>query len=437
MNIENNMLSQPVLAPVAAQERIATIDVIRGMAVLGILIINIDFFALPSIIIFNPSLVGNFDGINLLTWEFGYFFFFEKMMAVFSMLFGGGLILMMNRSEKNNLQFKNIYYRRLMWLLIIGLIHAYVFWYGDILFPYAICGMIIYLFRRRSPKFLIILGILMLLIGLIIYSGSGFGIGYVRDQAIQAQAALDAGKEIGPDQQGMLQAWKQMGVMFSPSSETLTKEINAYRGSFSDAFMIRWPMSIMMQTQAFLFMMFWRIFGIMLIGMGLMKSGFLAGDKSNKTYLVWMISGYVIGLPIVAYGMTTAIAHDFDFIRFMMYGAHFNYLASILVAVAHTSLIILLYKKGLFSWLTSRLQAVGRMALSNYLIHTLVFTTIFYGHGFGLFGGIERFWLLLMVLGMWIIQLLYSPLWLRHFRFGPAEWLWRSLTYWKKQPMRM
>lgn len=437
MNNDRILTPQSDLAPVLAQERIATVDIVRGMALLGILIINIDFFALPSVIIFNPSIVGDFAGVNLLTWKFGYLFFFEKMMAVFSMLFGGGLILMMNRSEKNNLRFKNFYYRRLMWLLVISLVHAYIFWYGDILFPYAICGMVIFLFRRKSPRFLIIFGISMLLFGLLIYSVSGFGMGFVRDQATQAQTALDAGKEITPDQRGMKQAWEQMSVMFNPSSETLTNEIDAYRGSYSEAFNSRMWMSIMMQTQAFISMMFWRIFGIMLIGMGLMKSGFLTGEKSIKTYTIWMIVGYVIGLPIVFYGMNSAIAHNFDFVRHMMYGAHFNYLASILIAIAHASLIILLYKKGMFVWLTSRLQAVGRMALTNYLIHTLIFTTIFYGHGFGLFGSVERFWLLFMALAMWVIQLIYSPLWLKHFRFGPAEWLWRSLTYWKRQPMRM
>ena len=436
MNNKDVSIPQPEIAPVTVQERIATVDIIRGMAVLGILVINIDAFALPSIVIFNPTVAGGFAGINLLTWKFGYLFFFEKMMAVFSMLFGGGLILMMNRLEKADAKFGKIFYRRLLWLLVISLIHAYIFWYGDILFPYAVCGMIIYLFRRRSPKFLIIFGIAVLVFGLAIYSVSGFGMGYVRGQAIQAQAALDAGKEIAPHQQGMIQTWRGMSAWFNPTAETLNREIDAYRGGFSDVFWVRLPMSILMQTQAFLFMMFWRIFGIMLIGMGLMKSGFLTGDKSPRIYLTWMIIGYVIGLPIVYYGMISAIAHDFDFLWYLICGEHFNYLASILVALANISLIIMLYKKGLLVWLTARLQSVGRMALSNYLVHTLVFTTVFYGYGFGLFGRLERFPLFLMVLAMWAVQMLYSPWWLERFRFGPAEWLWRSLTYWKRQPMR-
>src|SRR6185437_13276031 len=110
---------------------------------------------------------------------------------------------------------------------------------------------------------------------------------------------------------------------------------------------------------------------------------------------------------------------------------------SVMVALGHVGALLLIYKAGMLTWLTTRLAAVGRMALSNYLTHSIVCTTIFYGYGFGLFGTINRTGLAAIVLAIWIFQLIISPIWLEHFRFGPAEWLWRSLTYWRLQPVRI
>jgi uncharacterized protein len=128
--------------------------------------------------------------------------------------------------------------------------------------------------------------------------------------------------------------------------------------------------------------------------------------------------------------------HGFDFIYRFKIGGHYNYLGSVLVALGHTGVVMLVCKSGILSWFTQRLSAVGRMALSNYLLHTLICTTIFYGYGLGLFGRVQRFGLFMIVIAIWILQLILSPLWLKRFRFGPAEWLWRTLTYWRRQPMK-
>jgi uncharacterized protein len=131
------------------------------------------------------------------------------------------------------------------------------------------------------------------------------------------------------------------------------------------------------------------------------------------------------------------IAHSFSGSYEMHGGLYYNLFGSMVVALGHVGMVMLIVQSGALAWLTKRLAAVGRMALSNYLTHSIVCTTLFYGYGFGLFGTINRTGLAAIVLVIWVSQLLISPIWLRHFRFGPAEWLWRSLTYWKLQPMRV
>jgi uncharacterized protein len=189
------------------------------------------------------------------------------------------------------------------------------------------------------------------------------------------------------------------------------------------------------QTVGFLLGGFWLAGGRMLIGMGLMKLGVFSGQRPRSFYIGLMLLGYGIGLPLVAYDAYELIRTNFG-IGFQIHGGIFlNFFGSVLVALGHVGALMLIYKAGLLTWLTSRLAAVGRMALTNYLTHSIVCTTLFYGYGFGLFGTINRTGLAAIVLAIWTFQLIVSPIWLKYFRFGPAEWLWRSLTYWRLQPM--
>jgi uncharacterized protein len=175
----------------------------------------------------------------------------------------------------------------------------------------------------------------------------------------------------------------------------------------------------------------------MLIGMGLMKLGVFSAQRSRRFYL-WMVAiGYGIGLPLIAFDGWELIRHNFSNSYQMHGGMLYNYFGGLVVALGHVGMMMLVVQSGAIKWLTDRLAAVGRMALSNYLTHSIVCTTLFYGYGFGLFGDINRKGLAAIVLIIWVSQLLISPIWLRHFRFGPAEWLWRSLTYWKLQPLRV
>jgi uncharacterized protein len=425
-----------LLGPVAPDQRITAIDMLRGVALLGILVVNIDAFALPGTIVGNPSGAGGFTGIHLLEWKFQYLLFYQKMMAIFSALFGAGLVLMYQRAEASARKLGGVYYRRILWLLLFGLAHAYLLWFGDILFYYAMCGLLLYLFRRWKPRNLIIVSITFLLLGIGIPAAGGAFNAQLRGAALRIEKAQAQGQEITPGEQRIVDQWHQLEAMFNPDREEINREIQEYRGSYGEILKARIPQVVTMQTQGFLFMIFWRVMGIMLLGMALLKLGVFSAKRTQRFYTLCILIGYGVGLPLAYIGMHELQAHDFDFIYWLRIGSHYNYVGSLFVAAGHLGVVMTVYKMGLLRGLTSRLAAVGRMALSNYLFHTVVFTTIFYGYGFGLFGKIDRFWLLLTVFGMWITQLVISPIWLRYFRFGPAEWLWRSLTYWRRQPMR-
>jgi uncharacterized protein len=175
--------------------------------------------------------------------------------------------------------------------------------------------------------------------------------------------------------------------------------------------------------------------GLMLIGMAFMKLGILSAQRSTSFYKKMLLYGYGIGLPLVAYSAIDLYAHEFDSLHLFRVGMIPNYVGGIFVAMGHIAAVILLIKSGICGKLLRRFSAVGRMALSNYLLHSLILTPIFYGYGLGLYGEVPRLAQMTFVVGIIGLQLIVSPIWLERYRFGPVEWLWRSLTYWKRQPM--
>jgi uncharacterized protein len=430
-------IPERVFTPVIAADRINSIDVLRGVALLGILIVNIDLFALPTAVLMDPPVAGGFSGIHLLTWKFQFMGFYQKMMSIFSMLFGAGLVLMFSRAEQAGKKLGGVYYRRILWLGILGLLHAYLLWFGDILFFYAFCGLLLFLFRRKSPKTLIIVGSITLLVGVVLMAGIGEMNHQLRTRAEAVADARASGEEVTDEDEAIERTWEQVRSMLYPPEEAIQRDIDVHRGDYSGIFIARIPQVITMHTQAMIFMIFWRVMGLMLIGMGLLKLGVLSATCPQKVYTWFIIIGYGVGLPLVYIGMEQLIAHDFDLIRQLRLDMHYNYIGSMFVAFGHIGVVMTVCKANVLNGQTSRLAAVGRMALTNYLFHTIVFTTLFYGYGVGLFGTIDRFWLAGMAIAMWILQLIVSPIWLKHFRFGPAEWLWRTLTYWKRQPIRV
>jgi len=174
----------------------------------------------------------------------------------------------------------------------------------------------------------------------------------------------------------------------------------------------------------------------MLLGMALLKLGVFSARLNYRQYLAMAIIGYAVGISINAYVAYRNIHANFDPLIGPLYWVDYD-AERLAVALAHISVLMIVCKAGILRWLTSRLAAVGQMALSNYLMHTIVCTSLFNGYGFGLYGKMQRYQIYGVVLAAWILQLIISKIWLRHFRFGPMEWVWRSVTYWRRQPMRI
>jgi uncharacterized protein len=428
--------------PVSALERLTSVDVLRGFALLGILAMNIVGFAWPGAAYGNPTRGAGFEGSDRAVWFFNHLVFEAKMMTIFSMLFGAGLVLMNERAGSRGASLCGVYFRRVFWLLAIGAIHAYLIWDGDILFLYAECGLFPYLFRNKTPRTQIILGVTLMMLIVPLVLGFGAAVNGMKAITARVDAQVKAGEIPSKFDKRVHDIWTDnLQKEFKPDPAQKLKnwneEMAAYRGGYLGIVKHRAFEVLMGQTVGFLLGGFLFASARMLLGMGLMKLGVFAAERSRSFY-VWMAAlGYGIGLPLMILDATELIRHEFKGDYLLQGGIFYNAFGSLVVALGHVGLIMLIVQSGALTWLTRRLAAVGRMALSNYLTHSIVCTTLFYGYGFGLFGQINRTGLAAIVLTIWVIQLWISPIWLKHFRFGPAEWLRRSLTYWKIQPMKL
>lgn len=423
--------TEPSIRPTRANERIAAIDVLRGCALLGILVVNIGGFALPEIMGYDPRVGDGFTGANYAVWLVSHVVFEQKMMSIFSMLFGAGLVLMTDRADSRGASLLGIYYRRTAWLLVFGLIHSYFLWEGDILVPYGLCALLLYPCRRFSPWALIVLGMFVFLLAVPISSGVGMLTDWLRNNP----EALGTSPEKSAAREQLLELLEEFYPPMDRAPEAIAKEIALYQDGYWKLFRHRAELNIWEQTVGFFLWAGPRAGGLMLLGMALMKLGWFSGARSARFYASLAVIGYGLGLPVVIYGVNQLIAHEFDIVYEYTLGSQFNYVGSLFVALGHVGLILLVCKMGWMPWLRARLANVGRMALSNYFLQTLICTTLFFGWGFGLFGLLDRLALAGVVVLVWSFQLAVSSVWLRYFRFGPMEWLWRSLTYAQLQPL--
>jgi len=402
-----------ICGPTAQSERILSLDVLRGFVVLGILVMNIQHFSMIGAAYFNPSAYGDLTGLNYLVWLLSHLLTDMKFMSIFSMLFGAGIVLMAERLEAKGRKPAAVHYRRTLILLLFGIAHAWLIWTGDILYSYAMCALLVYLFRKKQPKTLIILGVVSIAVASAV--------------SLMGQFTMPMWPE--EDLAGMAKFW-------APLQEQVVAELEAYRGGWGAQNQHRFMMAFQMQTGSFLFNISWRAGGLMLVGMGLYKLGVFSAALPARTYKKMILAGLIFGFPLIIAGVWYHEATDWALEMGFLGGMQFNYWGSLLVALGWVGVVMLFCQGWSGSRLYRSLAATGQMALSNYLMQTLICTTLFYGHGFGLYGSVERTGQILIVFAVWAVQLLWSPWWMARFRFGPFEWLWRSLTYWRLQPMR-
>ena len=405
-------MTHPDAGPVAQTGRIDAIDVLRGFALLGILVMNVQSFAMPEAAYFNPTAYGDLEGANLCVWVAGRMLADQKFMAIFSMLFGAGIVLMAERAEARG-GAGRVHYRRMGWLLVIGLLHAHLLWFGDILFTYAVCGMAVYPLRRLSPGKLIALGVALLAVASVLIAAVGLSLPYWPEDELAA--FTDEG-------------WR-------PAPAVIEAELAVYRGGWLAQLPDRSATAAGFQTFVLVFWAFWRAAGLMLIGMALFKRGVFGAGRSPRFYAGLIAAALLAGLPLQAYGLSLDFARGWQPWS-MFIGRQFNYWPSIAVALGYVGVVMLVCRTASLRSLTRPFAAIGQTALTNYLLQTVLCTTIFYGHGLGLFGSVDRVGQMGVVVGVWALQLAASPLWLRRFRFGPVEWAWRSLTYGERQPLR-
>jgi uncharacterized protein len=403
--------SESLSGPTTIKERILSLDVLRGIAILGILIMNIQGYSMIQAAYLNPAAFGDLTGINKWVWIMSHIFADQKFMTIFSLMFGAGIVLLTSRAAASKRSVAGVHYRRTFWLLIIGLIHAYLMWHGDILVPYALCAIPAFLFRNLKPKTLLIFGMILILVASLIYLAFGLSMPHW---------PLEAVENVKP--------------IWNPDAEAVNSEIEAYRGGWTEQMTHRVPSSIAFHTLVFLIWTGWRVGGLMLIGMALFKWGILSAERSKRFYKRLTAIGLPIGWALVIFGVVQNFSHGWSLEYSMYLGWQFNHWGSLFVSMGYIALIMILCQSHAASKIMNSFAAVGRMALSNYLLQTVICTTIFYGHGFGLFGRLDRWQQILIIPAIWILQLIISPIWLRYFRFGPVEWLWRSLTYLKLQP---
>ena len=426
--------SELAAAPVLGADRIASLDVLRGVAILGILVINIYGFAMPFPAYGNPLLMGGTDPLNMGTWFFTHIVVDQKFLSIFSMLFGAGIIMMTGRAEQRGARYGRIFYRRQFWLLILGALHAYFIWLHDILFLYAAIGMLAYLFRNATPRKLIISASGLLLLTLLMNFAISGQSRVMQLNVEEITVRMNAGEELTDQDEGMLAAWQEQRAFMAPNAEDMHEDVSLHQGNYAEITTHRVPFALQLQSYGIV-LQGWRVLALMLIGMVLMKTGVLAAERSATFYRKMMLLSYGIGLPLMAYSAIDLNAHNFDLIYVFGMGGLPNFVASIVVGLGHVGLVMLWIKGDFMQKLLQRFAAVGRMALSNYLLHSIILTTVFYGYGLGLYGSISRFGQMGFVVAVIVLQLLLSPWWLARYRFGPFEWLWRSLTYWQRQPM--
>jgi uncharacterized protein len=413
-----------VVTPAPAN-RILSLDTVRGVAVMGILLLNIVAFAMPRAAYFNPEAYGGAEGADLAVYLVNFVLFDGRMRGLFSFLFGASMLLVIERAQAKGESAARVHYARMVWLLLFGLAHLWLVWWGDILNLYALVGMIAFACRRMRVQRLVALGVVLILIqfalmGLLVASIAD---AQVRLASADPTVARAAARSLADFNSGF-------GV---PSQQALTAELAQHRGSWWSIVEHRWLKDRWSPLQSLLFVG-WETLGYMLLGMAAFRSGLLTGAWDRTRYRKWLLIGFGIGLPAYLAMATWLVATKFSLFTVAVCGMLVSTLFRPLMIMGWACLILLMMRPG--GPLTTRIAAAGRMAFTNYLATTLICTTLFYGYGFGWFGHLSRWQLYPVVALICAGMLLWSKPWLDRFAYGPLEWLWRSLARGKVQPMR-
>lgn len=408
------------VSPVQQAERIQIVDILRGFALFGILFVNMTIFSRPIQLILFPADPASpwFD--HAAEWLI-HFLGEGKFYALFSMLFGLGLTLLMERVEGRGGKFTPLYLRRLLVLLGFGLAHAFLVWMGDILILYALIGFVLILFRKAKPRTLLIWIVLLVVLPLLFNAG--------------VTALVELGKSVPEGAQQIEVVFAQTIAGFETD---LARAYNVYaNGNFAEITAQRVYDYTSMGLSAYLVMGF-NILAMFLLGVYFGKRGIFRDLEANRDLFRKLLAwGLILGLGGNAlYASLILSMSRVEPTWMLLLATVAQTIGAPLLMLAYVSAFCLLALNPVWSQRIQVLAPVGQMALTNYLTQSMVCTLIFYGYGLGLFGKMGEALGIGLTLLIYLLQIPASHWWMKRFRYGPAEWLWRSLTYGEFQPMQ-
>jgi len=406
----------------AKQDRVQSLDTIRGIAVMGIFSVNVIAFAMIFPAYMNPGAYGGYAGENLAIWLANYVLVDGKMRTLFSMLFGASMLLVIDRARAAGQSSARVHYARMAVLLLFGLIHFYFIWYGDILALYALTGSVAYFFHKCRTRTMLVWAGGLLLVATLLFSGASYG---MRQADLAAHSADATAKDV--------KRWNDMASFANKPASANAEETRLALSPVGDraAHMLTKRLAEPFGSAAVLIV---PTLGLMLFGMAGYRSGFLTGAWDKRHYrriAAWTLPiGAVTTLALGLWVLSSKFYIPLIFLAFVGLGGF----VQLAMASGYAALIILVTRRG--GAFADRIAAVGRTAFTNYLGTSMVAALIFYGDGLALFGRLSRFEAWLVVPVMWALMLLWSKPWLERFQYGPLEWLWRSLARGEPQAFR-
>ncbi len=431
------------LAAISLKNRNPSMDVIRGVAVLGILLMNIPGFSIHSFFLFWVDVLEHKLTVNGFIVKSSGILFDGKMRGLFTLLFGAGLMLFIANKKNNSIQVADAYFRRMMWLLLFGIIDGYILlWGGDVLYEYALCGMFLFAFRNLRVRYMIAIAVFC--IGIYTY-GNGKRFTDAKENSVsytQTSQLIKEGKVLTAEQKKTRDEFQHLLDQHYPFSkkeiQEMVKEVKenyiVHHSGYAEIFEKHSEEVFQYQSQGF-YTGFWESFGTILIGMALFKMGFFEYRLKLKSYRLLCFAGIPIGIILMCIALKLQAKTQADL--WDMYSwrpfstVYLESPARLLIAIGYASALMLLCK---VNWLRSFLSLfanVGRMAFTNYIMQTVLCSLYFFGFGLGHYGEYSAKGLLLFVICIWLLQITYCWIYFKYFSIGPLEWLWKRLTYGK------
>ena len=355
------------------------------------------------------------------------------MRALFSMLFGAGVVIL---ACGPNAKPAGVYYRRQLWLLAFGLIDAFLLlWMGDVLVLYALAGLLLYAVRDWSPRRLFFLAGALFAYLAAVYAVLFAVLTYLPAEAEAAAARIAAGETVSAAERGLITEWAALKAELRPPPAQLAQDAVKFQGPYPAAFRANAVLLAGIYGLAYPLFLFWDALAGMALGMALLKIGVLRGARGGRFFAGLAAAGFAVGLAVNGFELAMKIGSGYA-LRWVSLPTMTYDIGRFGVATGFVGVIALACRRGWFAPLRRWLAAVGRMALTNYLSQSVIGLLVFTALGFGLWNELPRRQLYLVVLAEWVLLTAWSVWWLRRFRFGPVEWLWRTLTYGTRPALR-